>query len=434
MLYSALLLTGVNLLLRLVSTGFQVYLSGIIGASGIGLLQLVLSTGGLAMTVGIAGIRTTTMYLSAEALGKRRPGNIPWILSGSCLYSICFSLTTGAALYFLSPYIATQWIGHGEALHAIRLLASFLPVSCLCGVMTGYFTAAKRIGTLAAVEICEQFCSMVVTVLLLRLWAGDSPSKACQSVVLGSGVGATVTLSVLVMLHISGRPPRDAKIPTAHRIQNTALPLALADNLKAGINTAENLMVPKRLALCRNEPDPLARFGTVCGMVFPILMFPAAILFALAELLIPEMAQCAAAGNRKRINYLMKKSLRTALLYGTLCAIIEFLCANALTQRLYNDSTAGIYLRWFAPLTVMLYCDIITDAIIKGLGQQKRSVRINILTSSLDLVLLWVLLPIMGIRGYYLSFLITHLINLILSLHCLITITNPQCRAGTPGD
>ena len=47
--YSALLLTGVNLLLRLVSTSFQVYLSGRIGAEGIGLLQLVLSVGSMAM-------------------------------------------------------------------------------------------------------------------------------------------------------------------------------------------------------------------------------------------------------------------------------------------------------------------------------------------------------------------------------------------------
>ena len=38
--YSALLLTGVNLLLRLVSTSFQVFLSGRIGAAGIGLMQL----------------------------------------------------------------------------------------------------------------------------------------------------------------------------------------------------------------------------------------------------------------------------------------------------------------------------------------------------------------------------------------------------------
>ena len=72
--YSALLLTGVNLLLRLVGTSFQVYISGRIGAAGVGLLQLTMSVGSLAMVTGIAGVRTAAMYLTAEELGKKRPG------------------------------------------------------------------------------------------------------------------------------------------------------------------------------------------------------------------------------------------------------------------------------------------------------------------------------------------------------------------------
>ena len=84
--YSALLLTGVNLLLRLVGTSFQVYLSSRIGAEGIGLLQLVMSVGSMALVAGTAGIRTATMYLSAEELGKKRPGTVKWVLSG-CLLS-----------------------------------------------------------------------------------------------------------------------------------------------------------------------------------------------------------------------------------------------------------------------------------------------------------------------------------------------------------
>ena len=66
------MLTGVNLLLRLVSTSFQVYLSGRIGAAGVGLLQLVLSVGMLAMTAAMAGVRTATMYLTAEELAQMK--------------------------------------------------------------------------------------------------------------------------------------------------------------------------------------------------------------------------------------------------------------------------------------------------------------------------------------------------------------------------
>ena len=39
MFYGAIMLTGANLLLRLVGMGFQVYLSSRTGAAGIGLLQ-----------------------------------------------------------------------------------------------------------------------------------------------------------------------------------------------------------------------------------------------------------------------------------------------------------------------------------------------------------------------------------------------------------
>ena len=66
--YSALLLTGVNLLLRFAGTTFQVYISAALGPEGVGLLQLVLSVGSLAMVAGMAGIRTAAMYVTATIL------------------------------------------------------------------------------------------------------------------------------------------------------------------------------------------------------------------------------------------------------------------------------------------------------------------------------------------------------------------------------
>jgi O-antigen/teichoic acid export membrane protein len=80
----------------------------------------------------------------------------------------------------------------------------------------------------------------------------------------------------------------------------------------------------------------------------------------------------------------------------------------------------------------MLYCDIVTDAMIKGLGQQKASVRYNILTSTLDVVFLFFLLPKYGIAGYFLSFFVTHLVNFMLSLRRLLKITGEQIPVNIP--
>ena len=191
-------------------------------------------------------------------------------------------------------------------------------------------------------------------------------------------------------------------------------------------------MVPKRLALHPGTANPLAAFGLIGGMVFPILMFPAAILYGLAELLIPELARCAASGSRRRIRYLTIQSLRVAILYGILFSGLEFLLAEPLCLRFYKNADAGFWLRLYALLIPMLYCDAITDAIIKGLGQQKACVRYNILTNSLDVILLFFLMPHYGLKGYYLSFLITHLINFLLSLRRLLRITGIHFHISVP--
>ncbi len=430
--YRALMLTGVNLLLRAVGTSFHVYLSRHVGAAGIGLLQLVMSVGNLAMVAGIGGIRTATMYLTAEELGKGHPQNVGRILSSCFLYSILCSCTVAGALYFGAPMLAKTWIGNVQTIPALKIFAGFLPVICLSGVMSGYFTAANRIGTLALVEVAEQLCSMGITLLALLLWAGQDPERACISVVLGSSGSACVTLTLLVWLRLREKPKRGKPIPVRKRLLQAALPLAGADVVRSGISTTENLLVPKRLARCRAVDDPLSAFGRVSGMVFPLMMFPACILYALAELLIPELARCNAAGSQKRIQYLVRKSLWTAMLYGAFFSGLIFLFARPLCTALYHNEQAGRELMVYALMIPFLYCDAITDAMTKGLGQQRICVRYNIITSAMDVAFLFLLLPVFGMRGYFFSFLVTHLLNFILSLRRLCRITGYRVPFATP--
>ena len=431
--YSALLLTLVNLLLRFVGTSFQVYISAALGAAGVGLLQLVMSVGSLAMVAGIAGVRTASMYLTAAELGRGKKQNVASVLSGCFLYSIVCSGAVAGLLYGFAPEIAESWIGDPRTVPALRLFAAFLPASCLCAVMTGYFTAANRIGTLAAVEVAEQLASMGITLGLLSLWGKADPGRACLCVVFGSAMGAVLTLGCLVILRLRESRQPGPPIPVRKRLAEAAVPLAMADVLKSGITTTENLMVPKRLGLNPLVENPLAAFGCLSGMVFPVLMFPACILFGLAELLIPELARCAAAGSQGRIRYLTRRSLKVAMLYGSAFSGLLFLLAETLCLSLYSSPEAGAYLRLYSLLVPMLYCDAITDAMTKGLGQQKICVRYNILTSGLDVLFLYLLLPEYGMEGYFFSFFVTHLLNFALSLRLLRKITGVRIPFYVPG-
>ena len=378
----------------------------------------------LALTLGAAGGRTTAMYLTAEALGKGKPADADRMLHGCFVYCILTAGTVSATLYALSPTLASSWIGSGDALPALRTWAAFLPVVCVTGVMTGYFTAAKRIGALAAVEVAEQMFSICMTALVLSTISTADRAGACRAVVLGTCLGAMLTLVCLMVLYARRGTGGESSIPTVKPILKCAVPLSIADDLKAGISALENLMVPRRLALFYGTGDPLAAFGRVSGMVFPVMMLPAAILSSLAEVLIPELARCKAVGSLNRIRYLVRRNLRAALVYGLCCGGLLFLLSETICTRFYPGEDIAPTLRRFAVLVPMLYCDLISDAMTKGLGQQAACARYSIISNVLDVSLMFFLLPKLGMEGYFLSFAMTHAVNFLLGLRKVLSIAD----------
>ena len=416
MFYGALLLTGANLALRMAGMSFQVYLSGRVGAAGVGLLQLILSVKMFAFTVGSAGARTCALYLSAEALGRRR--SVRPALSGCVWYCLLFSLPTAAGLWALTPRIAAGWIGDAAGEDALRAFALFLPAACLGGVMTGLYTAAGRLRTLVAVEFLEQFCAMAATFALLSRWAGGDPGRCCLSVSLGASAASVLSLWVL-WLRREGAPLGREDRPPWRRILHIALPVGLADDLRAGLNTIENLIIPRRLALYAGTVNAMADYGVLHGMVFPVLMFPAAILASLADLLVAEFSRCARRPGQVRVRYLARQGLRVSWLFGVCAGGAIFAAARPLGELLYHSEAAGACLRLYAPLVPILYLDVVVDAMCKGLGQQSANARYNLMTNLLDVALLWLLLPRFGMGGYYFSFAASHLVNFALSFRRL---------------
>ena len=172
----------------------------------------------------------------------------------------------------------------------------------------------------------------------------------------------------------------------------------------------------------------MAAYGTIHAMVFPILMFPAAILYTVADLLVPELARCRAAKNTERMHHLTGTCLRMGCLFALSTACLMGALSDGLGQIVYKSADCGRYLLVFAPAVLMLYLDAMVDGMLKGFGEQTACVRYNTLTSFLDVALLYLLLPRFGLAAYVLTFYLTHAINFWLSIRRLLRVT------GYPAD
>lgn len=426
-LRGALILTGGNLFLRFCGMVFQVYLSREVGAAGLGLLQLISSVGVLAMAVGCSGVRTAAMYLPAEEYGLRRYSGIRKAVHCCLIYGLCVSLVSGIALFYCSDMLALRWLGDVRAASSLRIMAVFLPFTCLCSVMAGYFTACARIRQLVVIEIAERLFSLLVTVFLLKTWAQHSIERSCCAIIAGSSVGCVLDFILLYGIfqrNQRGLPPPTKPLHMPSRLIRLCVPLALNDYLRSGLSTAEQFLIP--LGLSRSGQSyhaSMAAYGTIHGMVFPVLMFPAVILYSVSDLLVPELSRCRASKNQLRIRSLTERCLHLSMLFSALLAGFFYACAELLGTLIYHSTSAGGFLLLFAPLVVILYLDAIVDGTLKGLAQQLHCVRYNTLTSLLDVILLYFLLPRLGIGGYYFSFALTHLLNFFLSLRRLCKVT-----------
>ena len=419
-----LLLTVSGLALRGLGVLFQAILASRIGAEGMGVLQLILTVGGFAGTLGSAGIRVAALQLTARAWGRRDEAGIGGALLACLRYGFLTSAGVGLGLMLLAGPVGTFLLGDSRTAPALRLLGLLLPLPILSGILRSAFTACGRVRELVAVELAERLLSVGTTLLLLEA-AGPDPARLCAAVVGGSY--GTAAFSFLVLyVRLTRSLPRRRRLPP---VAGTALPLGANDALRSGLGAVEQFLIPYGLEKTGSRQSALAAYGTVSGMVFPLLWFPAEVLFALSELMVSETARLLARKNRARLLELVRKSLALTALYALGVGSVLYLGGGLLGRGIFHSELAGRYLRIFAPMVLFLYPDAVVDGLQKGLGQQLHLVRYNSFTNVIDVLGLWLLLPRFGIWGYIFTYCLSHLVNFFLSLRrLLIAVDTPNAN------
>ena len=424
MLMSVFWLTASSFAMRAVSMLFQVYLTDHVGAAGLGLLQLIMTVHGFAITLGTSGIRVAAMYLSAEEYGHRRLSGVRAAMVRCISAGLLLSALVGVAMMLGAESLAFHWVKDLRATASLRLLGLTLPVTCLSSILCGYFTACGKIRRLVLVEIADRIATVGLTVQLLRFGDAQDLSHACVSIV-GGGAIASLGSSIVLLTMMWSDLRRCTRTQTPHhmtgRLIRFCVPVALNDYLRSGLGTLEQFLIPYGLARCGgSRTAALADYGTIHGMVFPVLMFMSTVLFSVADLLIPRLARCRATGNTEKLRQITARCLRSSCLFSAAVGGLIFVLAEPFGLLLYDSRTAGRYLRLFAPLLPILYLDCIVDGMHKGLGEQLYCVRINTLTNLLDVIGLYLLLPRFGIGGYFFTYTVTHVLNFFLSFHRLM--------------
>ncbi len=435
---SGVILSVSAFVMRSVSVAFNVYVSDRIGAEGMGLLTLIMSVYSLALTFAVSGISLAATRLTAEAAGSGRRGDIRAAMCRCLVYSVTFGIAAAAVVLLGAEYIGGVWLGDARSIRALRVLGISMPFISVSASMNGYFTALRKVIKTSAAQFFEQGVRIAVTVVLFTLFLHKGTEYACIAVIAGQTVAEivsfllTLTLYLIDSRKLGGVPPENReKRKLTKKLLRIALPVAFSAYIRTGLVTLEHLLIPRGLKkFGATGKDSLATYGTLQGMVLPVILFPTAFLSSFNLLLVPELAEASARGEKRHITYIISRVMKFTMLFSLGVSAVMICFSSELGIVIYSSREAANYIKIVAPLAPIMFLDSAVDSMLKGLDEQLYNMRINIIDAAVSALLVYVLCPRIGIMGYIVTIFASEIFNLACSFVRLLNTTGFEVRVG----
>lgn len=431
---NATVMTVTALILRAVGIVFRIYLSGRIGAEGMGLYQLVFSVYVLLSTFASTGICTAVTRLVTEQLVCGTTRTVRQVLRRSVPLCIMAGLVSAVLIFVFSVPVCSHLLKDMRALPSLQALGISLPFMGITACLRGYFMARRKTVLPSVSQIAEQLARIAFIFLFLQIWDNHNVETACLAVILGDGLAEILSSCIMIIGYFCDiRRIRDLKSRYSlqqnhgivHRLLEIATPITAGRYLNSVLRTIENILVPQKLtAYGGTMQTSLEQFGMLKGMALPLLFFPSSFLSSVSTLLIPELSEAHTLGEQQKVTRAVKKVLRITLLMSTWLSGIFTVFAYDLGELLYGSKDVGFLLRVLAPLMPIMYLESIVDGMLKGLNQQMHSLWYSVLDSVTRILLIVVVVPSKGMAGFLFIMVLSNLLTSYLNLQRLLKVTN----------
>lgn len=428
-IYNGIILTTTSLLLQSVGVSFNIYISNKIGSEAVGVYQLVMSVYIFITTLAISGINFACMRIVSEELALDLISNVTLVVKKCLFFCLFFSLLASTILIVFAPFISSTWLHSLISPISLYIIAISLPFVSMSACMNGYFSAVKRVGKISIIQILEQFLRIGIIYYLLNNIFPNEVNYACISLVLGTCISEVFSfITVLFLYRIDCKEYCSRSISNENlnsKILKISLPISFTSYIKSGLSTLKQILIPLRLekhGLSCSES--LSQYGTINGMVMPIILFPSTFITSFSSLLVPEFSYYNARKEDNNMNYVTQKVFKYTFIFSICIVGIFFSFSKDISQIIYNNISISKYIKILSPLIVFIYLDNVVDCILKGLDKQVGVMIINIFDLLISISFIYFLLPVYGIFGYISVIFISEIFNCFFSIFQLKKVSN----------
>ncbi|MDY5575903.1 MAG: polysaccharide biosynthesis protein [Lachnospiraceae bacterium] len=412
-----IILSAAGILTRLIGFYYRIFLAGTIGATGLGLYQMIFPVYGLCISFAVTGIEISISKYVAFYTAEHAPQKSLGILKSGLSISLYLSILTSIVLYLASPFLATHFIGDQRCEVLLQLAAYAIPFCAIHGCIIGYFLGKSQASIPAIAQLSEQVIR-VLTVYLISIFAFNqghlSPKAAMAGLFSGEVASSLVCLIALISEKRKAKPE---KYNYNHQIFSMAIPLSLSRVFTSLILSSEAVLILRGLKSYGLSHDyAVSLYGVLTGMAMPFIFFPSTITGAISSMILPSISEAQSAGNYHQIAKTTTTVVQYCFSIGIFFAALFYFTGDFIGIFLFQNADAGTYISLLAWLCPFMYLGSTLSSVLNGLGLTKITSVINITVALTRIAMIFLFVPTYGIKGYLWGLLLNQILSAFLLL------------------
>lgn len=436
----AMVLGAAAVVSKLLGTLQKIPLQNVAGDQVFGIYNAVYPLYTFILVLATAGFPIAVSRFVAEEKARGSEQGAAAVLRMAAILSVITGIASFVLLYGGAGRLA-GWIGAGQTEEALRSVSFALLFVPIMAALRGYFQGLGNMGSTAVSQIVEQSIRVAVMLLLL-FWlmdAGASAARISAGAMLGSAAGGAAGLIVMLTywgIHrrrtagTTGRGAAGADAGSARsqaggtgvRLSafiGYALPVCFGSLVVPLLTLADTFTVPRLLLESHESAEALRQFG-LYNHGLPLVQLVTLIVSSMSVALVPAISRARIAGDLAGIRADASMSIRFAWLIGLGASGGLAVLAIPLNVMMYREAEGYETMAVIGLTAVFGVVQIVSAAIMQGLGAEKAAA-LNLLAAvALKVVLNIWLVPEWGIVGAAASAVAAYAVASILNMVWLV--------------
>ncbi|MCI3923656.1 stage V sporulation protein B [Paenibacillus sp. TRM 82003] len=412
-----MILLAAGLFNRILGFVPRIALPRVVGAEGVGLYQLGYPLLIVLLTILTSGIPLAVAKLVAAAESEGNERKVKDVLRVALAVTFLIALLLTAVLVFGASWISSGLLNDTRVYYTLLTMSPMLLIVGISAVFRGYFQGRQNMIPTAMSQMTETVVRIVAMLALAFALLPQGIEMAAAGAMLGVTIGETCGLAVIVYQYKRTRKSYQAfhkavigseggrkrrALRSLSQLFRIALPVTGSRMVGSASYFLESVMTVKALAIAGVAvAAATTQYGTLQGMVIPVLLLPGVLTYALSVSLVPSLSEAAARGDTAVIHKRLHQSLRLALVSGAPFAVLMYVLAEPICYFLYHDAEVGGMLRLMAPVALFLYFQSPLQATLQALDRPGTALLNTFYGAAIKLTLIYVLAtqPQFGIYG-----------------------------------